>query len=301
MTTTSPGDGTPHPLIRWAPVATMVIGVPSLVLAFAAAVRDLDGLRLPPTGRWAAAAVAITVFLVFVSAGYAALFSTPQQRTAAHRSFFRSQLMKYNPVGALTQATSQVALTSAATGGSAAAVATVLSKMTTGAGGLLWGPVVAAAGAGLSPLVRVGCLVVPVGVLVCHPAVIRSVIGRLPRVRVADSAIPTTAQVVRSVLLSFVGIGFAGLGFVLCNPPDSSISDGLATVAGFALTWTLGYLAIPFPGGVGVREVIATVLVAGSTAEVVVVAVIFRVTQIVVELVLTAASYALPDRDHPAP
>ncbi|MFV0257673.1 MAG: hypothetical protein ACK5PP_04400 [Acidimicrobiales bacterium] len=300
MTATGRGERTPHPLIRWAPVATMVIGVPSLLLAFAAAVRDLDGLRLPPAGRWAAAGVAITVFLVFVSAGYAALFSGPRQRRVAHQSFFRSQLMKYNPVGALTQATSQVALTSQATGGSAAALATVLSKMTTGAGGLLWGPVVAVAGADLPIVVRFGCLVLPIGALVCHPAIVRWVVGRLPRVRVADSAVPTTGQVVRSVLLSFVGIGFAGLGFVLCNPPGSSISDDVGTVAGFALTWTLGYLAIPFPGGVGVREVIATVLVAGSTAEVVVVAVIFRITQIVVELALTAASYAVPDRAPPS-
>jgi hypothetical protein len=284
-------------LMAWAPAAILVIGLPSLVIAFVVAIRDLGDVPVPSPLRWVGATAAIMSFLLLASASYASLVPESSRRLA-HHSFLRSQLMKYNPFGAVAQPTSQALLTSSGTGGSTAAVATVVSKVTTGAGGLLWGPVVAATGAGLPHLVRVGCALAPVGLLVCHPAVLGPVIRRAPRLG-GSVVVPESARIARSVGLAFLAVGFAGLGFLLVAPTDSPMGTGPAPVAGFAFTWTLGYLALPFPGGVGVREAIATILVPGATAAVLVTAVVFRVTQIGVELALTMATYAHPLRAGP--
>lgn len=279
-------------LLAWGPVLTLAIGVPSLLIAFVFAVRDLDGIPLPDPLRWLGAALATTVFLLLVSGSYAALFSTPADRRIAHRSFLRSQLMKYNPLGAVAQPASQAVLTSAGSSSAAASFATVLSKLTTGAGGLLWGPVVGLAVHPMSPVVRVACFAAPVGVAACHPGVLRRIARRLARFGLVVEPVPDGWQIARSVGLAFAGIGWAGIGFLLSAPADGEISGGVAEAAAFAFTWTLGFLALPFPGGVGIREMVATVLVPGGAAPVLVAALIFRVTQIAVEFVLMLSSYA---------
>lgn len=279
-------------LLTWGPIVTLAIGVPSLMVAFVLAVRDLDEVPLPDPLRWFGAAVATAVFLVLVSASYAALFSTPLARRIAHRSFFRSQLMKYNPIGAVTQPASQAVLTAAGSTGGSASFATILSKLTTGAGGLLWGPVVGVAVHPMSPALRLACFAAPVGVVTCHPGVLRIIARRLARVGLVADPLPGGRQIARSVILAFVGIGWAGVGFLLSAPADGEVPASVGAVAAFALTWTLGFLALPFPGGVGVREAVATVLVPGGVAPVLIAALVFRVTQIAVEFVLMLVSYA---------
>jgi hypothetical protein len=75
------------------------------------------------------------------------------------------------------------------------------------------------------------------------------------------------------------------------------LSDGISTspaglVGAFALAWIAGFLAIPFPGGLGVREAVVVLLIAGSAVAGVVLAaaLLQRATQVVAEVGLAIVS-----------
>lgn len=85
-----------------------------------------------------------------------------------------------------------------------------------------------------------------------------------------------------------------GIGFGLLLGGDGSLlgGDGLLVAAGaYAVAWAVGYVAVPFPAGLGVREAVLIALLADqhTTSLVVATSVIFRLVTLVTEGVLVAA------------
>jgi uncharacterized membrane protein YbhN (UPF0104 family) len=74
-------------------------------------------------------------------------------------------------------------------------------------------------------------------------------------------------------------------------PPIESVP---LAIGGFALAWCVGYLFVPAPGGIGVREVVlaASLTPVLERADVIVVAITSRAVMTVADLTLAAAAAA---------
>lgn len=100
-------------------------------------------------------------------------------------------------------------------------------------------------------------------------------------------------------ILSWVFYGVSAIFNVMAvaQPWDQSLSFSLAIVAGFAISWTLGFLSFLTPGGIGVREAVLTAILAPfiSMSTALAVAVLSRLIWILCEIVGTVATlYWLP-------
>ena len=147
-------------------------------------------------------------------------------------------------------------------------------------------------GAGiLAPL-----MLLPLGFAALHPAVVRTVVGLLARVarRPIDVVIPgwgTSVALVVRYVPAWVAIGGATWAVARSLDASAGIADvGTAAV----LSWIVGFVVVPVPGGVGVREA-AFVAAAGSLDPGVaaVVAVVARILFVVVDAVGAAAGSAV--------
>jgi uncharacterized membrane protein YbhN (UPF0104 family) len=117
-------------------------------------------------------------------------------------------------------------------------------------------PVLLAGGDGSGP---VGVLVLlPVGILCLHPAVLGWGVRTLERLtkRQLDLPVPSWRESVTLVSLylpAWLAIGAATWAVARSLDP----SAGLAAVAAAAvLSWVVGFVLVPVPGGVGVREAV---------------------------------------------
>jgi len=148
--------------------------------------------------------------------------------------------------------------------------------------------------------------VVPVALAVLHP-------------RMLGRTLAFGARVTRRPSLDIGGIPFGRVatGMVIALPIWVAYGAALVvTTAGlsyhaswtlltgaFAVAWAVGFLAIPVPGGLGVREAILLLLLRATltTAQAVALAVVFRLAFIVAEAMMTLVAMAIPRRRVPAP
>jgi uncharacterized membrane protein YbhN (UPF0104 family) len=173
----------------------------------------------------------------------------------------------------------------------------VLTGLITGSPLLAWGPVQK-----ILPHGWLICLMVVIGGIIClHPAVYCRLInvvlrrtGRAPLERM-----PPAKHYVGPVACGFAQWALAGLALWLISRSLTDVAPGhlplFVAVAG--LGYTVSYLTLFAPGGLGVREAIfntALVLVVGDVSAVVVV--VMRIVQTLVEVGLAGVGYALFQR-----
>jgi uncharacterized membrane protein YbhN (UPF0104 family) len=131
-------------------------------------------------------------------------------------------------------------------------------------------------------------VLLPLGVAALHPAVVRTLVAVLSQVvrRPIDVAIPswgTAVGLVARYVPAWLAIGGATWAVARSIEPSASLADvGTAAI----LSWIVGFVVVPVPGGVGVREA-AFVAAAGSLDPGVaaVVAVLVRVLFVVVDTI----------------
>ena len=283
------GSGAPG-RARWRK-ATLVVGVPFLLLALIYAYRDIGSVVLPHPTRWGIAFLAAISFLVLSQMSWSALLptgGTPIDRL----TFYESQLVKYSPFGGVAQTASQALTLDRDTMSLGRAVRSVLlSKLTAAAGGAAWAPLLAVTGDFAVPQ-RAVLLFIGASVLLVHPVVLASLCRLAGRVRPAldiSDEIPPVSTLLRSVMLGAAAVGVAGLGFAILAGADSEGPVAvLAAASGFALAWTVGLLAVPLPGGLGVRELVIGLLVGLPSGVTLVAALVLRVVQMVAEVALIA-------------
>jgi hypothetical protein len=278
---------------RWVRTATLVVGVPSLLIAawFAARdVRDVD-----PATWWALVpALALSTTSLWLQArSWRVLLPAGTDATVADDAFFTSQLVKYSPVGGFAQAAAQAGLAiDGTTGAARATTAMAVSKLTMVVAAGCAGPVLAATNPALAPWLRLLLCCTPAGLALGHPAVLHrslELAGRVLRRPLDPAVLPDPGAVWRSIGWAVPAQALAGASFaVLAVVTDPGV-DPVQAAAGFVVAWAVGFLVIPVPAGLGVREAVIAVLVEGPPGTKLVAAVMLRLVVIAAEALLAAA------------
>jgi hypothetical protein len=274
------------PLARAARLVFAAAAVAFLILAF---VQTYDRARdvMPAWWRVGLSAVCALAGLAFAGRSWLALFDDAEPRGPLLRAFYGAQIAKYVP-GGVWQAVGQIGLTArAGIAVERASTAFVVNALTNVAAGATVGSLVAFAGPTPKLPVRLLSLAGLSALLLLHRGWMTRAVAvarRVARRPAGPDVVPGQAAILRSYawcLGTFVAAG-AAFGFVLADAPAGW--SALTPVAAFGLAWTAGFLALPFPSGLGVREAVL-IVTAGSSAAAPVIAAsaIHRLVTIVAE------------------
>lgn len=256
----------------------------------------------PGAGTWVEAFAWMALTLVASARSWSTLFDAPAaEQRALERAFLLGQLGKYVP-GGIWQALGQVALTVEAGVPLPRAVA----------GFPVLAVVVAMAGFGVAGALSLldapwpwtlACLVGPSLALLLHRrwlaalfAFARKITPKLP----AAGDVPSQRALRRSygwTVLAFLANGLTFAALLRGLHPDAPM---LASTGAFAAAWVIGFLAVPFPSGVGIREgaLVGLLSVSGvPSAPVLAASVAHRLIAIVTEIGAAAVYYAAPGRN----
>jgi glycosyltransferase 2 family protein len=238
------------------------------------------------------AALLSLVVLAFGARAWAALLGRPRSAGLRH-GFYLSQLGKYVP-GGIWQATGQVgfardegvALGEASAAFPVYAVVQVVASATVAAA--------AALGAtGLRPSRRGLILAGVILVVVLHRGWMRRVVDLAARAvtRLHAGLLPGAGAIVRAYLWSAASLLLAGVAFAVLLEPGG-IAWWFAAIAAFGTAWWIGFVALPFPSGIGVREAVLVGLLTPhlSTGSILAAALGQRIVAIVAEITIIAVS-----------
>lgn len=270
-----------------------VVGLPTLLFALYVTYDDLGELQAPDLKVLAPAFGLSVLFLMLLARAWASLLPTALRR-AATQGFYESQLAKYNPVGGVAQAASQVMLLDAEDR-RASTGAMIASKATSATGGFTWAGVLALAGTELPPLLRVGLAATTVAAIaIAFRPVLMGALGMAAPISSKldlRSGTPTQLALARSSWTSVVAVGLGGLAFALLTGATQP-SSLLRSTAAFGVSWAASLIVVPLPGGIGLREVLLGHLTKASPEAVVVASLAFRLVQLSAELALIVGSRA---------
>jgi hypothetical protein len=224
---------------------------------------------LPSAWALGSAWVFAMVSLSLLAKSWVSLLAGHAPRPAVASGFYTAQLGKYLP-GGVWQAVGQIGLAKRAGVTTPIAVTAfpVHAIVQATAGGTV-GTALAVIGWGIPLPVRLaslaGVLLLP---LLRRPWMLRvmSLLARLLRRSWPETLVPSQGRILRSYAYGLAAVGSSGAGFMLLA---SSLRAGVsmpALVPVFALAWTAGFLALPFPSGIGVREAVLIVVVGTAAA-----------------------------------
>jgi hypothetical protein len=250
-------------------LTVFLLGLVGLVIAFRRAVGESRGQALPDAQSLAVAGVLIMASMLMAGRGWTRLFDERHDRRALALSLYASQLTKYLPAGGFVQAAGQVSMSvTAGTGVGHAAAATAVWAFTVVVAGCMLAPGLVFA-ASLPVWLRALSLFGLLAPALLHRRALAAglhlahrIIGRVPDPDVLPSQ--------RSLLVSFaLAVGNALTGSaafaVLLRSPGID-ADRVTVMSAFALSWVVGFLVFPLPGGIGVREAVLVAIVPGASA-----------------------------------
>lgn len=282
--------------LRLLRTAVLAVGLVGIGFAVNRTIDDAQGQVMPgPTAIGVAAALTLVAVLAGGRA-WAALFGDVLDDRAARRrmagTYFTSQLTKYVPAGGAVQAVSQVTLATAtgvplgrvALAFPVLAVAAVVAGTTLGAGlvfagGLpAWARALAVLGLAAPVLLHRRLLA---GVL----SVFRRIVRRMP----APDRLPSQRQILICYVWILVNMAAYSTGYaVLLRSLGAEVNPVVAFCA-FALSWVAGFVILPLPAGVGVREAALVAIVPTVGAGVLLAAALaHRLLSIAAELLAVA-------------
>lgn len=274
-----------------------IAGVGFLVVAFSRTWDRSTGMVVPAWWRLAVACALIAVAMSLAYRAWAQLFKRPVRSRSLAAGFFVAQLGKYVP-GAVWQAVGQVGYaTRADVSLPRAATAYAVFSFTQAAAGAIVGAGVALFVPGLEWWLRLGALAALGLVVLLDRRWMIWAIGVYRRLRPdpdetrepVTALVPSQAAILRSCGWS-VGVMLAmGLAFVVLLGGLGTIAPSLpAAVTGYTLAWTVGFIAVPFPAGLGVREAVLIALLSGMAGipHLIAASVYFRLAQMLAEVLL---------------
>jgi hypothetical protein len=268
----------------------LAIGLPATVLAGWYAYGDIQELVAPPLWALIPALAANLVSLVASARSWSTLIDDLVPRHLLDDAFYTSQLMKYTPVGGFAQAVGQAALARTEEVTLArASTAMIVSKLTLVISAGAFGPLLAASNATLPPWARLALLTTPVVFVFGRRDLMAWALERLRGIvpRVPDhTVLPPQGRIWASVAWGAISLGAAGISFATLAITAGLGVGWVQAVAGFALAWAIGFLVIPIPSGLGIREAALGLLVAGNPSALLVSAVLFRGVAIASEALL---------------
>lgn len=273
-----------------------LIGLASITGLAVAAVSTVDDAReqaLPGAMPIAVALLLQFIAMTLAARGWIALFPDESDRKALARGLYTSQLTKYLPAGGVLQAASQVALSSQDVGVGAAALrlpvfslCSVVAAATVGSALAIVGDLSSwariAAGLCLGLLILLDRRVLGIALNLARRAM-----HRLP----PPEQLPDQRAIVRcycNVLTNQVAYACA---FVVLLDDLADI-DRAAAAAAFCAGWAIGYLALPLPSGVLVREGVLIATLPGlATGTLLAASVAHRLTGFLAETVLAGRAH----------
>lgn len=249
-----------------------------------------DG-ELPSLGRLAGAAGVWLMGLACGAIAWAELLGGPRLRLGA--GLVVSQLGKYAP-GGIVQAGGQVAHARAS--GiplDRASTAFVVLALVQAVAGCSWSMVLAITWDDGAGWVRLGIAAASVASLVAlDRRWLVWLLGRFRRTRErAGGLVPSQGAIVRAWAASLGSLGAASLAYVVLLGSFGEVERPWFVLAGYATAWTAGFLVVPIPSGLGIREAALASILAGELASSVLVAasVYHRLVMIVTEGVAALA------------
>jgi hypothetical protein len=266
-------------------------GLAFLVLAFADSLEQARGLSLPGLRPLAVAFALLLVALFCAGISWVALFEPHHDRATLFAVFFQSQPGKYIP-GGVWQATMQVGLSkSPDLGVGAASIAFVVHSLTQLVAGLSLGSLTALVATDLPLPSRVVLTTGLLSLLLLRREWLMTVLGilrRFPGVSLESTDVPAQRSILISTAWSMVVLIGSGAAFAIIAR-NFGITAGVASlVFTFSASWAIGFLAVTFPAGVGVREGVMLLLLGANAAAVIAASLVHRLLTMAAEVVLLA-------------
>jgi hypothetical protein len=285
-----------------------LIGLVSLALLVTALIRTWEESQervLPEPWQWIVAAVLVPLVPLCSATGWALLFEGRGDRRWLRHSFYAAQIAKYVP-GGITQVVSQVALSQRAGVGSSHAAAMFAVHALVGAvstGGTFAIPV-GILDRSLDPWLRAAFVAGGVlAVALLHRRWMVWLLDDLSRrwARIPDGGVvPSQSALLRAYAVGLLAFLINGLAFAVLVGPDAGIGDWALLVGAYSIAFTVGFLVLPVPSGIGVREGTLFLLLGGriDTAVVISASLVHRLIYItiaeVLVLVITSAGRLRP-------
>jgi len=248
-------------LLRW---VFGLAGVTFLILAFRETWRRSQGLPIPRAWAFVSAAALTLVALYCLARAWIRLLVERGAGGSLTAGFYASQLGRYIP-GTVWQALAQVGL--ATRSGiplpQASTAFAVQALVQVAAGGFI-GSSVAVFGKGFPLAARLlAPLALPSLLMLRRRWLVSAlrITGRFVRKSFADDLVPSQSAILSSFGWTFCAVLANSLAFALLLTSLRGGAPIVASSSAFALAWLIGFLAVPFPSGIGVREAILLVTI----------------------------------------
>lgn len=269
-----------------------VLGLVFMAIAFRHTWDRSTSHELPRWGYLLGAQALALISLAGASRGWVCLFEGRGSDASLAQAFYTAQLGKYVP-GAIWQAAGQVGLSRSADVSLAqATTAFPVHALTQVAAGGTIGATLAIVGIHLPVGVRLLAVLGLVLVLPLRRVWMLWVLERVTRLLKKGSLedLPSQTSILRSYAWGIWTLLWSGSAFAVLAYALHAASPAAAAVPAFAAAWTVGFLAVPFPSGIGVREavLIATVASPSGAGPVIVASVVHRLVTMLGELVMIA-------------
>jgi uncharacterized membrane protein YbhN (UPF0104 family) len=247
-----------------------------------------------PSVWWVLATAGLwTVGLLALASAWVTLLGG-DQRLVHGAAALVSQLGKYVP-GGVWQATGQVGIArSAGVSLKRAAVGFSVLAVVQAISGFVFAVPLAFAWSGVPVVVRAA---LALGGVASLALVDRRwmvwLLHKIPRTRDASSQlVPAQRPIVLAFGWCFVTLLCGGVAYLVLLSSLGEVSNPTLVVAAYAAAWTIGFIAVPVPAGVGIREaVLLTILHGTFPASVIVAASVYqRLVSVATEGALAAAS-----------
>jgi uncharacterized membrane protein YbhN (UPF0104 family) len=287
--------------------AILLVGLVGIGFAIAESVDQAGEQVMPSADSLVVAGVLMLAAICASARTWVALFSDLVTSKGSHNvlrgTFYLSQLTKYLPAGGIVQATSQLGLARAVgVPLRRTAVAYPVSAVCAVAAGCTW-----ASGLALDAdqprWVRLLALAGLATIAFMYRGLMTWILDfahrRVARIPGSDQ-LPTQADIVKCYLWALVTIGAMCLAYTTML---GSLSDERPTIVfcAFAASFVIGFLAVPIPAGVGVREAVLVLLLPGvGTGPLLAVSLALRLLAIGTEVLALLGNKVLGRRHPPA-
>jgi uncharacterized membrane protein YbhN (UPF0104 family) len=278
-----------------------VVALVAIAVALTRAIDDAGEVALPGPGRLVLSGALLAIGMVAATSAWATLLPRVGFRSVLP-GFALAQLAKYVP-GSVWQGVGQVA--DAHRLGIAVPSATVsyVVQMVLQALVAAAMSIAALTAPGLPWWLAVPAALGPLGLLLIRrrwlDAVIGAVARRIRRLDAERLELPSQAALLQAAARSLVTILTVGASFAVLLPSEQGLRGFVGTAGIFVLAWVIGFLVVPLPSGLGVRELVLVVGLADlhPVADILAASVVARLVLVVVEAGFVAvAQFARIDR-----
>jgi glycosyltransferase 2 family protein len=271
-----------------------------LVVFFQTWDRSRDVLVLP---WWRpAVAVVLSALGLLCALGAWRTLLGPKGRRGLAWGFYVSQLGKYVP-GGIWQPAGQIGYAAQTTGSLAdAGTSFAVFAVTQTVAGAVLGATLALVHPDLAPVHRIGLLGGASLLLLLDRRWMVRALGLLGRARVlrGEPTVPGQGEILAACLWSVGTLVASGLAYAILLAGLGGSPFPVVAVPALALAWVVGFLVLPVPSGIGVREGVLVVALApvAPVAGVIAASVYHRLTTILAEVAMIGAARIWPSRIH---